>query len=218
MVAVETQPGLGPPLREPRAWPPAVVRPSDLAREGRLGEPVRIGGRSPLSGEPDMEALGQAVHGFLAADRPEWTAERRVEVARGLLKLWGVASAVPVEALVGMGAALRAWAETHAPGAVWRREWPLMQRLAGGTLLKGMADLVLKTADALYLVDHKSFPGALPEALERAAGHAGQLAAYASALTEATGKPVKGAFIHLPITGVVVPVSWQEATGREAAA
>jgi len=105
-----------------------------------------------------------------------------------------------------MGESLRRWAEARAPGATWHREWPLHSTQPDGTVLRGIADLVLETPEGLLLIDHKSFPGAVAEALERAAGHAGQLAAYARALKAATGHAVLGCFIHLPLSGMLVPV------------
>jgi hypothetical protein len=43
-------------------------------------------------------------------------------------------------------------------------------------------------------------------ARQRAAGYAGQLAAYAAAIAAATGKRHLGSFIHLAISGLVVEV------------
>ena len=87
------------------------------------------------------------------------------------------------------------------------REWPVLRRLPEGTVLRCVADLVLDTEEGLVLFDHKSFPGNREQAAERAAEYAGQLAAYGNALTQATGKPIVDAFIHLPVSGLVVPVS-----------
>ena len=55
-------------------------------------------------------------------------------------------------------------------------------------------------------IDHKSFPGSRAQAVERAKGYAGQLGAYAEVLRLATGKEVAGAFVHLPVSGAVIPV------------
>ncbi len=101
---------------------------------------------------------------------------------------------------------LAAWIDSRWSGATWRREWPLQHRLQEGTILRGVADLVLETAAGLVLLDHKSFPGSRAQATERAAEYAGQLAAYAHALEAASGKQVIGAYIHLPVSGVVMAV------------
>jgi hypothetical protein len=54
------------------------------------------------------------------------------------------------------------------------------------------------------IVDHKSFPGGTEQAIARAQTHAPQLAAYAAAIRAATGRPVLGCWIHLPVAGLVV--------------
>ena len=205
-VARETRPEAGAPLRAPVLHPPAFLQPSMLEGWGRVLGAERIGERTPLTGEPEMADLGQAVHGFLAADRQELSAEQRLTLATRLLSGWNVRAALKPEALLAMGDALRRWAEARAPGATWRREWPLHHTQPNGTVVRGLADLVLDTPEGLLLVDHKSFPGAVAEAMERAVGHAGQLAAYARALRAATGREVLGCFIYLPLSGMLMPV------------
>jgi ATP-dependent exoDNAse (exonuclease V) beta subunit len=202
----EAKPEAGHPLRAPVQHPPAFLSPSTLEGRGRVLLPERLGERAPLTGEPEMADLGQAVHGFLAADRHELSAEQRLAIATRLLSGWGVRAALKPEALLGMGESLRRWVEARAPGAVWHREWPLHYTQPDGTVLRGSADLVLETSEGLLLIDHKSFPGAVTEALARAEGHAGQLAAYARALNAATRRAVLGCFIHLPLSGMLVPV------------
>lgn len=71
----------------------------------------------------------------------------------------------------------------------------------------GTADLVLHTPPGFILIDHKSFPGTLESARERAATYSGQLAAYARAIERATREPVLSTWIHLPLLGAVVALS-----------
>jgi hypothetical protein len=187
-------------------YPPEYVQPSSIARTGRVGEPTEIGRRFPISGQPDMELVGNALHGFLAADRPSLNDSQRKEIADGLLTRWNLASAVNVDDVLGAGTALRDWVERNWPGAKWHREWPIRMRLKNGSTLRGTADLVLETRTGYVVIDHKSYPGGRDKAIERAAAYAGQLLAYAEAIRTATGKPVIGCFIHLPVLGLVVPV------------
>jgi ATP-dependent helicase/nuclease subunit A len=195
---------------ESYVWPgpaehaPAFAHPSDLEGRGEVAAPVRIGPRIALSGTPDMQAVGEAVHAFLAADRASLDPQVRVEMAAGLLERWEVRSALPPEALLAASDALRAWIDSMWPGATWRREVPLSARLPRGTVLRGVADLVVESDSGFVLVDHKSFPGDLASAAERAATFAGQLRAYAEAIARATGRAHVGSFVHLPISGAVV--------------
>jgi ATP-dependent helicase/nuclease subunit A len=182
------------------------VQPSAIALTGRVGEPVEIGPRFPISGQPDMELVGSALHGFMAADRPSMKDSQRRDIASGLLTRWTIASAVNVVAVLGAAEALRDWADRNWPGARWHREWPIRMRLKTGSTLRGTADLVLETRTGSVVIDHKSYPGSREKAIERAASYAGQVLAYADAIRTATGKPVLGCFIHLPVLGLVVPV------------
>jgi ATP-dependent exoDNAse (exonuclease V) beta subunit len=67
-------------------------------------------------------------------------------------------------------------------------------------------DLFLELPDGFVVVDHKSFPGSDRERDERVAQHAAQLGLYAFVLERALGKPLRGAFLHLPIRGEIVEV------------
>jgi ATP-dependent exoDNAse (exonuclease V) beta subunit len=205
--ALRPSPDEGPPLRKPKEYPRAAVSPSSLLGKGVAGKPLTIGKRTELAGGPDMANLGMAVHGFFGADREELPPAVRLEIARGLLERWEVAKAMAPEKLVEAGDALRTWAASFAPGAQWLRELPLTHRQADGTQVRGTADLVLEAKNGLHLLDHKSFPGSVEEAVERASTYAGQLGAYVRALEAATGKKVLSCHIHLPVSGVMVPVA-----------
>ena len=199
--------GAAPVPAGPREHPPAFVSASKVEEPGTAGEPISIGPRLPLRSGTDMQLLGVALHGFLAGDRPSLPSPERLALAEGLIARWGVAGALLPESFLDASDALAAFVASRWPAAAWHRELPIRRRLPDGSVLSGTADLVLETAEGLVVVDHKSYPGATAEALARAATHAGQVGAYAETVAEAWGKPVLGTFIHLPIGGIVVPVS-----------
>jgi superfamily I DNA/RNA helicase len=186
---------------------PEFVLPSGMKGAGKAGTPEHVGERMVLNGDPAMDALGNAIHGFLAADRLEWPHAKRVSMAGELLQRNGVAGAVLPEAVVEAGDNLGKWIESKWPRAKRHREWPVLMRQEDGSTLKGTADLVLETAAGFVIIDHKSFPGSQVQAVTRAGEHAGQLTAYAAAVSAATGKPVVAMYIHLPVGGNVIPVS-----------
>jgi ATP-dependent exoDNAse (exonuclease V) beta subunit len=192
----------------PQQYPPATLSPSELEGTAAVGEPIQIGERISISidDEDEMRRFGDAVHSFFAVDRQARPQSERDELAREILARFGVPDSVDAAALCGASDRLAEWIESQWPGATWHREWPLIQRLANGTVLRGVADLVLESDSGLVLLDHKSFPGNREQATERAAKYAGQLAAYAGALEAATGKSVLGAYIHLPVSGLMVEV------------
>ncbi len=223
----DVAPGLGYAARGPRPYPPAVVVPSDMIPPdavlgGAAGDVAvaaaaglgleHFGERLVLSGNPDMQPLGEAIHGFLAADRPGLDAGERRAIAQGLLERWGVAVALRPDDLLRAGDRLRQWVDGRWPGAAWHREWPLLHRQPDGTIVRGTADLVVEHADGFAVIDHKSFPGTTEQAALRAGAFAGQLAAYAAAVTAATGRPVTECFVHLAVLGAVVPVGTARVT------
>ncbi len=195
--------------------PPELVNPSTepLAGEVRIVSVERLGGRRPLEARPEQAGLvGDAIHGFLAADRPGEAAARS-DMATRILKAFGVVGAVAPETLLSASDALRAWLEARYPGATWYREWPVRARLATDPprLLRGEVDLFLDLPDGFVLVDHKSFPGSVKERDRRLVEeYAPQLGWYARVLAQALGKPLRAAFIHLPIRGEVAEVALGE--------
>ena len=192
----------------PQVHPPATLSPSLLEGRAAVGETLTIGERIPIAigDEDEMRRFGDAVHSFLAADRPTLPATERNTLAREVLERFGVSGAVEASQLPRATDRLTEWISATWPGATWRREWPLLHRLPGGTVLRGVADLVLETDSGLVLLDHKSFPGNREQATARAGAYAGQLSAYAAALEAATGKSVLAAYIHLPVSGLAVEV------------
>lgn len=186
--------------------PPAYVAASEIGGEGLAGEPLSLGERLPLHGDLDMTRVGNAVHGFLAADTPSFDDDTRESIAGGLLLSWDVAGALAAQSLLVASDNFRAWVEAQWPGATWHREWPVMLKNGDGSIVSGTADLVLGTADGYVIIDHKSFPGSAEQAVKKAQSFGGQLGAYADAVGTATGQPVIGTFIHLPVSGIVVRV------------
>ena len=86
------------------------------------------------------------------------------------------------------------------PGHVRRTEVPLLHRLPEGSLVRGFIDLLVEHDGAFIVVDHKNTFDA------DVSHYAGQLRAYKAAVEAATGKPVKGTWIHLPLLGEMVEV------------
>lgn len=195
----------------PRVHPPASVSASSMPGAGAAAEVIELGERlevrsAAIRADEAMQHFGEAVHGFLAADRVAYPVSDREEMAGELLERWGVAGAVEPAALVVASDRLAQWLADRWPEATLRREWPIAQRLEGGTVLRGTADLVVETGEELEVIDHKSFPGDRETAIARAVEYAGQLAAYAEGLAAAKRKRVGATFIHLPVSGLVVLV------------
>lgn len=192
---------------------PAFVPPSTLAAPITTQTPPtavqtmtvqRIGKWVNLRGKDDMNALGSAVHGFLAADRAAWSREQRLEVAEQLLDRWRALHLVGGDALVDASDSLRAWVRAQWPEAAWRREWPVMHRLRTGSVVSGTIDLFLETDAAAVVVDHKAVLVPMAELETKAREYAPQVAAYAEAVRQATGRGEVICCVHFPWNGVIL--------------
>jgi ATP-dependent exoDNAse (exonuclease V) beta subunit len=201
------EPGSGYDAAGPREYPPATAVISGITRAGSVGEVEVIGPASFIQLPVDWAALGTAVHAFMAADRPGMESGERLAMATTVLGRWSVQGALRAEELLAASDALRAWALRHWPAGAWHREWPVRMRQEDGTELIGYADLVLVDGDSFVLVDYKCLGGTRDEALDAAAGYAGQVWTYAEAIAKATGKRADGCFVHLVTQGIVVAIS-----------
>jgi ATP-dependent exoDNAse (exonuclease V) beta subunit len=87
---------------------PRRIRPSGLATGGPAAVALEeLGPRLPLVGSPDMAALGEAMHGFLAADDDARSRGDRLAMAEALLRRWGVSALAPEDVVT---AGDRLWA------------------------------------------------------------------------------------------------------------
>jgi hypothetical protein len=92
--------------------------------------------------------------------------------------------------LARVAEALRQWTQTKWPGAEWCRERPVLYRDQNGSVVRGCSDLVLRATDWLVVVDHKSFPGSILQALVRAAERTGQSSSCTTAIEAVAGMAV----------------------------
>jgi ATP-dependent helicase/nuclease subunit A len=207
---IEAAAGWGFVFPAPNTFPPAYLAPSEIDIGGEAATPFTIGEALRLSGPVDMQHLGSALHGFFGADLEGLAHHDRLEIAAGLLARWQVQHAVAPEAVLAAADRLRVFVSNMWPYSVWHREWPIEYVTGEGTTVRGSADLVLEVSNGFVILDHKSFPGQGEAAIERAKTYAGQLAAYADAVSAARRRPILGTYVHLPVAGLIVPVSTKQ--------
>jgi len=107
--------------------------------------------------------------------------------------------------LMVMSDRLRAGVATKfGAGEVVRREWSVGLKRGNGTQMAGSADLLVETAGALAVVDHKSY--GVKKATEKAGELAGQMGVYAEAAARELGSHDVTMWVHLPLAGVVAEV------------
>ena len=206
VVASTLQPEKALPKHEPRVHAPAWHLPSAQEHRGKSGQLTVLGERTIVNGKPEWDHLGNAVHGFFAADRNSLSIQQRRAIVKRLFEAWSVTGAVAVDDVVAMADCFWKWVDKLWPGAVYHREWPLTMQAEDGGRWVGTADLVIEMGEGLVLIDHKTFPGSSSQAKEISEGYWGQLDAYRSMLEAAMGKPVVGSYVHFPILGVAVPL------------
>ncbi|SMH39151.1 PD-(D/E)XK nuclease superfamily protein [Azospirillum lipoferum] len=205
------------PLVPPIEHPPLRVAPSQWNDQGTgqgIGMPndhvplvrerIGFGGRLPIPGGVDMARLGEAMHAFLAIDQPETSPGRRLAGARGVLERWTVPG-MAGETLMEAGDRLWRILAHRWPRMGWHTEVPVQGRL-GLQRVAGRIDLLLDTPDGAVILDHKSFPGSYDHWTDRALSHAPQLSLYRHLVEAATGRPVVGVFIHMPVVGILLEI------------
>ncbi len=180
------------PAVAPVAFPLRSVRPSDQRAERvpTILETVRLGERIALPGSPDLQALGEALHGVFAADDLDKPHAERLELARGLLARWHVPQLDPAAALAA-SERLRAFLAERYPQGTLRFEWPVHAEF-DGRVIAGRVDLLVDLPDGFVLIDHKSFPGALALDDERLAGVRGSGAVLCGRFGGGAGQAVRG--------------------------
>lgn len=200
-----------PLLGEQPKYPPARLSPSMAAQNSadtgpqEVGIPIEIGQRLPLNGTPDMRLLGEAVHGFLAADNIDRPMTEREVMAKEALDRWGVSGALLPSSLIEASNRLNVFITGRWPGAKQHREMPVYGCI-GTQRASGRVDLLLETSEGFVIIDHKTFPGAPDTWAEKAAGFSPQLSLYSQIISQATGRPVLQRFVHMPIVGAVIAI------------
>ena len=200
-----TEPGHVYPVRDVVEHPPAFLSPSSVNEPGALGEVFELGSGFAVHGV-DPQSLGDAVHGFFAADDPGAEAGEREALAAALLRRFAVTVPGLAAHVVQAADALQRFVGQRWPGAMLRRELPVWHRTASGTVVRGTADVVLEHAGGYAVIDHKILLGSPERALRDVPQYAGQLERYAQAITAATGKEVRETWVHLPLAGRLVSV------------
>ena len=196
-----TRPPVSPPDALPYLAPPHAADPVATARCQVVHD---FGRRITLSGNPDLDILGQALHHALALVLAHPGVDQAI--LRELVAQYpGVL--LDSDEVRTRAAALSDWLARTYPGGTLHCELPFSRPLPNGQLQNGQIDLALERPDGWVIVDHKSNPQPKADWLQVATRHSGQLAAYAEALEDLSGKPVLGTLIHFSVSGGVVEVT-----------
>ncbi|MFP4237422.1 MAG: UvrD-helicase domain-containing protein, partial [Desulfonatronovibrio sp.] len=198
-------PGEDYPEIQPEDYPPASISPSEMSGKGEVGKLEKIGKRLTLTGKPELNLLGEAMHTFYAADRPAFNQNQRLNLAREILGRWQCSTWLQPEQLIQSADSLYTWIESNYPQADWKRELPIMHRLPNKSQVFGFIDLLIETPQKLVIIDHKAYPGSERELRQKSKDFTGQLEAYKNCLEEVGSLPVVS-YVHYPVSGCVVGI------------
>jgi ATP-dependent helicase/nuclease subunit A len=160
--------------------------------------------RITLSGKPEMDQLGCALHHCLALSLS--AAHPKKAVIEDVLSQYPIVM-LNADEILQRSQALKAWISAKYPGARLHCELPFSRQLANGQLQQGQIDLALELPDHWVIIDHKSNPEPKKKWLAIAAKHSGQLFAYGDAVAALTELPVTEALIHFSVSGGLVRVA-----------
>ena len=184
---------------------PLVFNPSSAApRSIQVGERVQIGERIPIGDGVDMMALGTAIHDCIALAFTDPRVPLTTKEADSILAAPGVGDKISTHAVLRQIDALRAWIKKRWGDSIVLTECPVEGIREVGQVLRGRTDMLVRTPSGWILLDHKANPSGPERWPDLAQEHGGQLAAYADAITKASGIPVIENWIFLPVAGGAV--------------
>lgn len=197
-------------------FPPYRVTPSRAAQDSLALPTARVIATTRFTRRmafthangTSWDAIGTALHGFLAADLDDLTFEQRSALASRILTNANLVTIFKPDTLLAASDAFRVHIQSRWPNAKWHREVPISALLdtpQGARRIEGSIDMLLETPKGYVIVDHKSFPGRQDAWAERALGYAPQLFTYAKAI-RMTGAEVLAMLVHFTVGGGVVEV------------
>lgn len=189
-------------VRQPLFFNPSSAGTSDAI----ILEQASIGQRLALMPGADITALGTAIHACIALSFADKSKPITKDDVERLLQSHGQGGKISADALLQQIEAFRNWLNTIWPEHAAFPEFPVQSVLPNGQVMNGRIDLLLDTPSGWVLIDHKSNPQGASVWDDLAQKYAGQLNAYAGAITRATGRPVIERWLFLPVSGYCLKV------------
>ena len=187
---------------------PLKFTPSAIAQQScTITNSIEVGQRLTIQKNVDMAQLGTALHACIGAAFTDANAPLSEMEVDGILQRMGVINALDSRELLEQIAAFKAWIRSQWPQAIAYAEMPVQMKMPNGQILQGRIDLLLKINNGWILIDHKSNPGGSNRWEAVAQENFGQLAAYKSAVEQASGENVLETWLFLPISAVALQLT-----------
>ena len=196
----EAKNGVEPVVNEGAHSPGAATPVIHVELHSRLGDAVA------QAAGADASELGNAVHGFLTLQSLSLGSPHATAVATRLLERHGADAYLKAPDLVTMAMRWRRFVATNFPDGQVLAEHPVVWNTKHHQRMEGWIDALIKTEAGYVVVDHKSFSGSDPRG-KIESEFTGQLAAYVEAIMAATGEPIVGVYVHMPLRGEVYKVT-----------
>lgn len=169
-----------------------------------------LGERIDLHGADDMVEIGLGLHAVIAAELINPGRPDANELALAILERRGVEKLLKPEDALACASRFREFLFNQFNASQILAEFPVSHALGNHQVVKGWIDVLAETNQGWLIIDHKSSPRPKSQWEQAALAYSGQLKAYQDAL-EAAGKPVAGCWVHFPVSGGLVEVSWRTA-------
>lgn len=183
--------------RQPLFFNPSSASTSDAI----ILEEAAIGQRLALMPGADITALGTAIHACIALSFVDKSKAITKDEIEQLLQSYGQDGKIVADALLQQIVAFHNWLNVIWPEHVAFPEYPVQSVLPNGQVMNGRIDLLLDTPSGWVIIDHKSNPQGTSVWNDLAQKYAGQLDAYSTAITRASGRPVVERWLFLPVSG-----------------
>ncbi len=189
---------------------PALLRPSlmDEVKDAKIIESKKIGMQLDLKGSPDMNQIGQAMHNLFATEIINNCQNDSLSTAAKIIERFGVEKYLePKDAVSYTKFFVNHVKSSFNPLAIYA-EYPVQNLLNNGQLVQGWIDVLMNTNDGWVILDHKFTNKKNDKSDSEILKYSGQLLAYRDAVKENKKAEVVKCYVHLPVAGEMVSITF----------
>jgi len=188
---------------------PALIHPSNMeeVKDAKIIESKKIGMQLDINGSPNMNLIGQAMHNLFAAEIINNRKDDSYSTAARIIERFGVEKYLELKDAVSYTNFFINHIKSFFNPLVIYAEYPVQNNLNNGQLVKGWIDVLMNTNDGWVILDHK-FIKKSDKSNSETLKYSGQLLAYKEAIEANVEGIVKKTYIHLPLIGQIISISF----------